>query len=246
MKNVKVFLALITTVIIFVSCGETSEMQDLPDAKQLLINADSIAATIQSAECILYRSFKTKVDSGAVEYKIQVRKNPTDKFGFSYRITESAKAFAIYHDNEFMLVYPEFKMALVPDNSMNPVNAAETYKKVLAPIIKLSPQKDMITMVKNISFTGTEEFGGELCNVISVRDTTKDEIVSLDYFLGRETGLIKKLLSERIILADMSLRKDLIIIKDMKVNPVINDSIFLFKIPSEYKIQYIGGIKNSK
>lgn len=234
-------------LLLIVSCnGPKEEIRQTDDGMQILITADSIAAVITSAECTLIRSFTAKGDSGTVEYNIIVRKNPSDKFGLSYRINESNKAFAIYNNNDFKLIYPDFKMAMVPDSNANPANYAETYRKILAPIIKMAPQKDVIKAAKSIQYIGLEDFNGDMCHVVSVKDTLNNEAMALDYYISRETGMLKKLISERVSLTDKSVRHDLIVLKNMRINTEPADSLFIFNIPGDFKIKYIGsaGDKN--
>ncbi len=243
MKNESIYTALFILFALFVSScnGPKEEIRQNDDGVQLLITADSLAAVVNSAEGTLVRSFQAIKDSGVVEYGIVVRRNPSDKFGLSYRITESNNAFAVYHNNDFKLVYPDFKLVMVPDSGLNPANLAETYRKILAPVIKLEAQKEMIKAAKSVQYIGLEDFNGDMCHVISVKDTVGDEALAIDYYIGRETGMLKKMVSERFNLMDKTSKHDMIVLKNFRVNTEPPDSMFLFSIPKDYEIKAVGG-----
>lgn len=246
MKKELIFSLCFILFAFMVSCnGPKEEIKQNDDGVQLLITTDSLTASLNSAECTLVRTFKSVKDSGVVEYNIIVRKNPSDKIGLSYKITESNNAFAVYHNNVFRLVYPDFKMVMVPDSNMNPADFAGTYLKILAPVIKMNAEKDKIKNAKSVQYIGLEDFNGDMCHVISVKDTVEGEAMALDYFIARETGMLKKVISERFNLMDKTSRYDMIVIKNLRVNTEPQDSVFTFTIPQDYQIKPVGGNNSS-
>ncbi len=212
-----------------------------PDPQLLLLKADSAAASVQSASYTLLRVHSRDKDTGYIEYNVLVKKTAQDAYGFSYRIDEPGKAYAIYHQGCFMLVNPRDRIAMVPRPSSNPLDFAQTYRHVIDYVIKKEPDVTIGPKTRNLLFLGTDETGGRECYILSKCDTTPEfHITDATYYLDMNSFMIIKYLYEEKDMAGRNIRSDMVLIRDLQLNRPIDDRKLDCEIPSGYKKEVIG------